>query len=339
MSDTQEGSVVLLSSPGMHITAERIQKLLCGKDCRFIRCEADYHTFANGEIKPHIPETVRGKQIFFLHPMLEPDPNRAVMQLLLTCDALKRASVSGITIVAPFLPYLRQDRKDAPRVPISARLLADLIETNHKVERVITFDMHADQEQGFFSIPVDNLYGMMVHEQYFRDKFNNDFSNVAVIAPDFGGAVRARRFASRIDNVPVVIIEKKRVGIGSGDKKVENVAETLELIGPDVTGKDVILYDDMIDTGGSIINAANTLLDRGAKTVYGCVTHGIFSDTAIERFSKANMQVVVAETVSRTQEFYKEHHAWLSVVSTDELLAKAILESSLVGGSVSKLFQ
>lgn len=332
-----EDSIVLLSSPGMHEMADRITKMLTSRDNRFMHCMADYNVFANGEIKPHIPETVRGKSVYFLHPMLHPDPNVAVMKLLLTTDALKRASASSISLVLPFIPYLRQDRKDEPRVPISARVLADMIETNHKVDRIITLDMHADQEQGFFSIPVDNLYGMVVHTAYFKRKYKDDFSSVIVAAPDFGGAVRARRFAARLGSeVPVLIIEKKRVGYKDDGA---NSAETMELIGPDVTGKDVIMYDDMIDTGGSIMAAGKTLLEKGAKSVCAVVTHGLFSAEAEKRFKQADMQVVAVETIPRDAEYCNENESWLCFLSIDKLVAESIYESSLVGGSVSKMFE
>lgn len=284
------------------------------------------HTlFANGELKPFIPETVRGKHVFFLHPLQEPDPNIALMLMFLTADALKRASVSGITLVLPYIPYLRQDRKDEPRTPISARLIADLIETNRKVERLITLDIHADQEQGFFSIPVDNISARTVHAEYFRTKFHNNFQNIVVVAPDFGSAVRARRFAQKLGkDVPVSIIDKRRTG--------PNQIEVIGFIGPSVANKHVIIYDDMIDTGKTIRGAMSEIIRQGALSVCMCATHGIFSQRAEESFAIAGQQIVVAGTIPRTSEYIVRNSAWLSFVQIDELLADAIS-----GNSVSKL--
>jgi len=326
------GSIVLLSSPGMSDTAGRIVHLLQKSgDYRFCHCEVSYTTFKNGEIKPKILETVRSKKVYFLHDMQDPDPNIAVMKLLLVNDALKRASVTDINLVLPYMPYLRQDRKDESRVPISARLLADVIETNHKVERIITLDMHADQEQGFFNIPVDNLYGMMVLAEYFKKKYEHDFSNIVVVAPDFGSAVRARRFAKRLGpGVPVVIIEKRRSHEG---------VETLGSIGSDLKGKDAIVFDDMIDSGGTNVAAANFLYAEGVKNVVSAATHGLFSADAVKKLGCAGLEVVVTPSIPRSESFKEKHASWVSFASIDELLAEAIKETSIVGGSISKLFE
>jgi ribose-phosphate pyrophosphokinase len=324
------GGSVIVSSEGMHETAERIAILLKGRDMPIQHVRAEYTKFANGEVKPWIPETVRGEHVFFLHPLQDPDPNTAIMLMLLTADALKRASVSGITLVLPYLPYLRQDRKDKPRVPISARLLADLIESNEKVDRVITLDMHADQEQGFFSIPVDNINARGVHADYFRKRFDGDFSNVIVVAPDFGGAVRARRFATRLgEHVPVSIIDKRRPG--------PNEVEVIGFVGEGVDGRDVILYDDMIDTGGTIRAAVAEIKGLGARSIRVCATHALLSADAAAAFQAASCSVVVTPSIPRPEDYWKANASWLDVVSIDELLTSAIHEASLVGGSISKL--
>lgn len=321
---------VLLSSPGMHEMAERIMPLLKARSAHFSHQRVGYTPFANGEIKPQIPETVRGMHAFFLHPLQHPDPNTALMSMLLTCDALTRGSVAGITLVLPYIPYLRQDRKDKPRVPISARLVADLIESNPRVDRLITLDMHADQEQGFFSIPVDNLSGSVVHAEYFRKRFNNDFSNVVVVAPDFGSAVRARRFAARLnENVPVSIIDKRRPG--------PNKVKVIGFVGESVENRDIILYDDMIDTGGTIRAAVEEILRRGARSACICVTHALFSGDAEESFLEARYPVVVTPSIPRPYNYWRRHEAWLEAVSIDELLAGAMHEASTIGGSLSKL--
>ncbi len=324
------GGNIVVSSVGMHDMADRVAELLGEHSTPYSRLRADFTQFANGELKPWIPETVRGAHVFLLHALQEPDPNTAIMLMLLTADALKRASVAGITLVLPYIPYLRQDRKDKPRVPISARLLADLIEANGRVDRIITLDMHADQEQGFFSIPVDNINGMVVHAEYFRAEFNNDFSNVVVVAPDFGSAVRAERFARSLDGgVPVSIIQKRRPG--------PNQSEVVNFIGEQVDGRTVIIYDDMIDTGGTNRGAVRETLRQGARVVYTCATHGIFSGGAEAKFKEAGQRVVVTPSIPRLTDYYVEHESWLSFVSIDALVAKAIHEASIVGGSISKL--
>jgi ribose-phosphate pyrophosphokinase len=327
--DTYNGNV-LITTPGMHDMGDRIAELLASYSTPFSRMRADVVAFQNGELKPEIPDSVRGMHAFLLAELQEPDPNVALMQMLLTANALKLASVTGITLVLPYIPYLRQDRKDKPRVPISARLLADLIESNKKIERVITLDMHADQEQGFFSIPVDNINAMNVHAEYFRKLFNNDFSDVIVVAPDFGSAVRSERFARHLgENVPVSIIRKRRPG--------PNQSEVLSFIGPDVQDRRVIIYDDMVDTGGTNRGAVKELFRQRAEEVYTCVTHGIFSGTALKKFEETGQQVIVTPSIPRSESYRDENKFWLFFVSIDELLANAIHEASVVGGSISKL--
>ncbi len=321
---------VLVSSNGMHEMAERIARLLGERGTPLRHIRAEHTQFANGELKPWIPETVRGEHVFLLHPLQAPDPNTAIMLMLLTADALTRASVAGITLVLPYIPYLRQDRKDRPRTPISARLIADLIESNSRVERIITLDMHADQEQGFFSIPVDNINARVIHAEHYRKKFCGDFSTVSVLAGDFGGAVRARRFATLLDaRVPVSIIDKRRTG--------PNQAEVIGFVGESVTGRDVILYDDMLDTGGTARGAVAEVMRLGARSVEICVTHGLFSNNAEAAFKTAGYPVVVTPTIPRAPAYWEMHASWLTSVPIDELLASAIYEASLVGGSVSKL--
>ncbi len=311
--------------------ADRIAELLAaGHSTPYSRIRVSFEKFSNGELKPIIPKTVRGSHVFLLQALQEPDPNNAIMLMLLTADALKRASVAGITLVLPYIPYLRQDRKDEPRVPISARLIADLIQANAKIESVITLDMHADQEEGFFSIPVDNIKGMKVHAEYFRKELKGDFSNIVVIAPDFGSAVRAKRFAQELgENVPVSIIQKRRPG--------PNQSEVVNFIGEHVDGRIAIIYDDMIDTGGTNRGAAKEMLRQRALKVYTCVTHAILSGDAAIKFKEAGQQVVAAPSIPRSPKYCEENASWLSFVSIDELLAQAIHEASIVGGSISKL--
>jgi ribose-phosphate pyrophosphokinase len=319
----------IVSSPGMHGMARDIKEMLeSERGVRFPHHEIEYTRFSNEEYLPRIPNTVRRQRVFFLHPLQEPDPNTAIMMMLLANDALKRASVSGITLVVPYIPYLRQDRKDRPRVPISARMLADIIESNMAVERIITIDMHAEQEQGFFSIPVDNLTGMKLFADHFAKKFQGSSNPVQVVSPDFGGAVRSRRFAARLGNVPVAIIEKRR--------PAANVSEIVSVIGESVAGKEVVIFDDMIDTGGTLRTTARALREMGAAGIHLSATHGILSADACAEFSRLGFSVACTDSIPRDKAFY-ESNPWLNVVSIERLLADAMFEASLVGGSLSKL--
>lgn len=330
---------VIVSSPGMHELADQVAAHLQPYGDSFSRLKLDAMTFANNEFIAKVPGTVRRKHVFFLHGLQQPSPNEALMRMLIANEALMRSSVGEITLVIPYICYLRQDRRDdrpdesgvKKRSPITAKLVASLIEKNPAVRNIITLDMHADQEEGFFErVSVDNIRGMTVHAEYFREIFRGDFDNVLVIGPDFGSAVRARRFAKALDpETPVSLIEKTRPG--------PNEAEILSFIGLQPGGKDVIIYDDMIDTGTTIEKAARFTLEHGARSVHVCVTHGLFSRNAEEKFQDAPFTVVVTPTIPRPDYYWDEHSSWLKCVSIDRLLADAIYESSIVGGSISKL--
>lgn len=318
---------VLVSSPGMYEMGDAVQKILEVKGVSVPHYKIERTQFANGELLPRIPNTVRRQHVFLLHALQHPDPNTAMMSLLLTNDALKRASVVGITLVIPYIPYLRQDRKDQPRVPISARVIADLIESNKAVERVITIDMHAEQEQGFFSIPVDNLTSTSLFAHYFEKKLQAGQKPVAV-APDFGGAVRTRRFAIKLGGIPVAIIEKRRPG--------PNVSEMVSIVGESVDGATAIIFEDIIDTGGTIQKTAEALKKMGAAEVYLSATHGIFSKDACENFARSGLQVACTNSIPRDEAFCNSN-PWLDIISVNQMIADAIFETSLVGGSVSGL--
>lgn len=317
-----------MSSPLMHELGDQIVNELKLQGVEMPHHKMEFITFANGEVLPKIAQTIRGQHVFFLHALQHPDPNTAVMMMLIANDAMKRASAAGITLVTPFLPYLRQDRKDAPRVPITARLLADLIESNHIVKGLITIDMHAEQEQGFFSIPVDNLTGVKVFSQHIREKYGNDLSDVVMMAPDFGGAVRNRRLAIALGGIPVCILEKRRTG--------PNQSEILSVIGESITGKKVIIFEDMICSGGTAIGVVEKVLAMGAKEVCICATHGIFSRNAEDRFKQKNVSVASTESIPRKSEYYAEN-PWLTKVSIAPYFASAINETTQAGGSISKL--
>jgi len=236
--------------------------------------------FSDGESAIHIEEVVRGSDVFIIQSTCPP-ANDNLVELLIMIDALKRASAGRITAVMPYFGYARQDRKAKARDPISAKLVANLI-TTAGADRILTMDLHAPQLQGFFDIPVDHLIGVPILANYFREKFK-DTSDVVVVSPDVGSVSRSRKFAERLE-VPLAIIDKRR--------PKANVSEIMNIIG-DVNNKRVILVDDLIDTGGTIINAANALVEIGAKEVYACCTHGVLSGSAIEKIDQSPMKELV----------------------------------------------
>lgn len=330
---TEKHSKVLLATDEMAGLGQRMAERLAKRDETFGFSTIETTRFANGEVNVRLSETVRRREVYLLTSLQLPDPNSAFMRLLIANDAIARASAESIALVLPFMSYTRQDRKAKSREPISARLMADLIQVNPSVKRVLTFDLHSDQEQGFYSIPLDNLLAAFVHAPYFRQLFQGDFSNVVVVSPDFGGAVRARRFAELL-GVPVNIIDKRRLK--------PNEAEVVNFVGGDITGKDICLFDDMCDTGGSTVAAAAEVRKRGARSVTAVVTHLIFSEKdgieAEERFQEAGIKVVATESIPRSEEYLEAQRDWLTVLPLDEFLAEAVFQASKVGGSVSSLF-
>lgn len=323
-------SFALVSSPGMHELAESVRIKLKTLGLTVPHLHIEYTRFGNGEVLPRIPETIRQQHVFFFHPLQYPDPNQAIIMMLLTCDALKRASANGVTLVVPYLSYMRQDRKDKPRVPISARVVFDLIEATKVVKRIITMDLHAEQEQGFFSEPLDNLTSIPLYHDFAKERFPS-FKDVIILSPDFGGAVRARRFAEKLGiDVLVAIIEKRRPG--------PNQSEVLNIVGPSLQDKIVVMYDDMIDTGGSMLGSMKALMSmkNPPREAHVWVTHGIMSSGAEQRFADSNLSVVCTNSIPRTVE-YLAANPWLTMIPIDGLLAHTIYENTIVGGSVSKL--
>ena len=229
--------------------------------------KAEIKRFSDGEISVQIAESVRGRDVFIVQSTGAPS-NDNLMELLIMTDALRRSSASSITAVVPYFGYARQDRKAAPRVPITARLVADLIE-KAGVDRVVTIDLHAGQIQGFFDIPVDNLYGSIIFQEYIESK---NLKNPVIASPDIGGVARARYFAEKL-GLEMVIVDKRR--------EKANEAEVMNIIG-DVTGKDVIMIDDMVDTAGTMVKGAAALKANGATSVMACATHGVLSGKAYE---------------------------------------------------------
>lgn len=328
MTVSCESPFVLVSSPGMHELAEEIIQCLQRRDMQMPHYKIGYTAFANGEFLPQIPHTIRGQHVFFLHPLQHPDPNAALMMMLLAADAMRRASAAAITLVIPYIPYLRQDRKDQPRVPISARMLADVIESNKSVTHLITIDMHAEQEQGFFSIPVDNLTGIRLFSEYIRVRFQNCMDKVVAVAADFGAAVRTRRLARVLGDIPVSIFEKRRPG--------PNQAEIVSIIGASVDRARVAIYEDMIDSGHTIRGVVKALKTMGACDVIVCATHGIFSGGVERHFTDDNFPIACTDSIPRSPQYY-EKQQWLTKVSIASYLAEAIYEAAQVGGSISKL--
>ncbi len=239
--------------------------------------------FSDGEINCQISESVRGRDVFVIQPTCAPT-NDNLMELLIMTDAIRRSSAKSITAVIPYFGYARQDRKAAPRVPITSKLVANLIETAG-ITRVVTMDLHAGQIQGFFDIPVDNLYGSTVFVDYIKNK---NLKNPIIASPDVGGVARARSMASKM-GLELVIVDKRR--------EKANKSEVMNIIG-DVEGKDVILVDDIIDTAGTIVQAAAALKAKGATSVMACCTHGVLSGPAFERIENGALdELVITDTI------------------------------------------
>lgn len=270
---------------------------------------ARVRTFSDGEVMVEICENVRGRDVFIIQSTCAPTNNN-LMELLIMTDALKRASAATITAVIPYYGYARQDRKAAPRTPITAKLVADLITTSG-VNRVVTIDLHAGQIQGFFNIPVDNLYAAPVMLNYLKGRFEGE--QVVMVTPDAGGTERARAFAKRL-GCSLAVIDKRRTG--------PNVAEVMHLIG-DVRDKVAIILDDMIDTAGTLTQAAKALKENGAKAIFACATHGVLSGPAIERINNSDIEeIVLTDTIPLGEKEAQTNK--VHMLSVAELLAEAI---------------
>ena len=278
--------------------------------------------FSDGEISVNINETVRGCDVFVIQSTNNP-VNDNLMELLIMIDALKRASAGRITAVIPYYGYARQDRKAKARDPITAKLVANLI-TAAGADRVLTMDLHASQIQGYFDIPLDHLLGGNLLADYFNNK---NIEDLVVVSPDLGSVTRSRKFANQLDGeVPLAIIDKRR--------PKANVCEVMNLIG-DVKGKNVIMLDDMIDTAGTITNAANALKEFGAKNIYACCTHAVLSGPAIERIeNSAISELIVLDTIKLPKE--KENDK-IKVLTVAEMFGEAI-KKIFANESVSVLF-
>ncbi len=281
--------------------------------------EAFVGTFSDGETQVKINESVRGKEIFLIQPTCPP-VNHNLMELLILLDAFRRASARKITAVLPYYGYARQDRKVQPRVPISSKLVANLI-TQAGADRVLVMDLHAGQIQGFFDIPVDHLYAAPLLVDYIKQK---NLSDLTIVAPDPGGVERARAFAKRLE-ASLAIVDKRR--------PEPNVSQVMHIVG-EIKGKNVFIIDDMIDTGGTIIQAAETIKAKGARAVYCCATHPVFSGKAVENLENSVFEeVVVTNSIPKKNKEYKK----ITVLSIASLLGEAILRV-YKGASISSLF-
>ena len=277
--------------------------------------------FSDGEVYLQIQENVRGADVFLMQPTCNP-VDMHLMELLLMMDALKRASARRITAVIPYFGYARQDRKDKPRVPISSKLVADLL-TTAGADRALVVDLHAPQLQGFFNIPVDHLFASPVLVDHFK-KLN--LPDLTVVSPDAGGVERARFFAKKMD-AALAIVDKRRVDV--------NVAEVMHVIG-DVHGRTCLVIDDLIDTAGTLVKTARALLENGATGVYACASHAVLSGPAIENISKSDItEVVVTNTIPLSEAAHREPK--IKVLSIAGLIGRAI-QSIHEETSVSKLF-
>ncbi len=285
--------------------------------------DAELVRFKDGEIYAKINETVRGCTIFVIQSTSEP-VNESLMELLIFIDALKRASASKIVVVIPYYGYARQDRKASPREPITAKLVANLL-TSAGANRVMTMDLHAQQIQGFFDIPVDHMQALPILAKYFIEK-GLCGDDVVVVSPDVGGVKRARSLASWLD-CKIAIIDKRR--------PKPNMSEVMNLIG-EVEGKTAIFIDDMIDTGGTITNGAQAIINRGAKEAYACCTHAVFSGPAIERLEASPLKEVVISDSIQLPEHKKIDK--VKVLSADKLFSEGI-KRVFTNQSLSVLFE
>ena len=295
---------------GLAIFSGNANQPLAQEICDYLRTPLgaiNLTRFSDGEIYCQIMENVRGKDVFIVQPTCDP-VNNNLIELLILVDAFKRSSASRITAVMPYYGYARQDRKDKPRVPISSKLVADLL-TTAGVDRILSMDLHAGQIQGFFDIPVDHLFAAPVLIDYLKSL---NIPNLTIVSPDAGGVERARAFAKRL-GVGLAIVDKRRTA--------PNVAEVLHLIG-DVAGKNIIICDDMIDTAGTLVNTVHALKEKKAGKIYACATHGVLSGPAIDRLRTAPLeQLIVTNTVSMDA---SKELPNMVVLSVAKLLGEAI---------------
>ncbi|MCP4314620.1 MAG: ribose-phosphate pyrophosphokinase [Hyphomicrobiales bacterium] len=309
----------------MKLFSGNSNRVLAESICNYLNIRlgnATVRRFADQEIFVEIKENVRGEDVFIIQSTAYP-ANDHLMELLIMTDAARRASARRITAVLPYFGYARQDRKPGPRTPISAKLVANMI-TEAGANRVLTLDLHAGQIQGFFDIPTDNLYAVPILARDIKE--NYDVSNVMVVSPDTGGVVRARALAKRLDSL-LAIVDKRR------DRPGES--EVMNVIG-DVAGKDCILIDDIVDSGGTLCNAAEALLENKATSVTAYITHGVLSGGAVARVTASMLkELVITDSIQPTTAVQNAHN--IRVISTSNLIGEAITRTASEE-SVSSLF-
>jgi len=312
------------SISGLAIFSGNSNPVLTKNICDYLNLpmgNAKVKTFSDGEIQIEIDENVRSKDVFLIQSTCEPVNNNLV-ELLLMLDAFKRSSASRITAVIPYYGYARQDKKVAPRVPISAKLVADMLEVAG-ANRVITMDLHAGQIQGFFNIPVDNLFAAPVILEYIKNHFDN---NLVIVSPDAGGAERARAFAKRL-HADLAVVDKRR--------DAPNKARAMAVIG-DVAGKIAIILDDMVDTAGTLIEAAAAIIKNGASEVHACCAHAVLSGPSVERITDSKLKsLMVTDTIPLSKR--AKVCDKIKVLTISELIGEAIIRS-YKGDSVTSLF-
>jgi ribose-phosphate pyrophosphokinase len=309
---------------GIKVFSGNANVQLAEEICHYLSCDpgrAITERFSDGEFNFQIDENVRGGDVFIVQPTCPPTDSN-LMELLVMLDAFRRSSAERVTAVIPYYGYARSDKKDRPRVPISAKLVANLI-TVAGANRVLTIDLHASQIQGFFDIPVDHLYAAPVMIGYYQD---NPLPNLTVVAPDTGGAERARAYAKRLD-AELALCDKRR--------EKANVAEVMNVVG-DVRGRSCLIVDDMCDTGGSLTKVARALKEAGAGTIHACFTHAVLSGHAVEQLAQSGIEkIVITNTIPLNSHACKLQN--VKILSIAPLLAKAI-KSIHEETSVSSLF-
>lgn len=336
----RDAPIAILSTRRMTSLAGTVaEKLGAAQPGRYAHVAVETKQFPDGELKPKITESVRGKRVYLFHS-LYPDVNASLIELLFINNAIELAMASQIILVLPYFPYTRQDRKDEPRVPISAAVIPQLIATCRLVRQVITIDMHVEQEVGFFAvsgIAVDHLGAYSLHADYLLKLFQKNFQNVVFLSPDFGSTTRIKRLVGKLgckvsaDHAPL------QVGLLQKERTKDGKPKAIRYIGESLEGKDVIVYDDLIATGGTSCEAQSVIMEKGARQVVHMCTHGVFCGSAEERFSQLGARVITTGTIPRDVEYREK--PWLTILPIENILYETILANETRDGSVSKLFE
>lgn len=334
-----EKKIAIVASPSMLNIAKEVHfclensKTLLRADFNYEFVPVEIKNFPNREFVTNITENVREKRVVYFGPSFI-DPVPALMETMMTINALHLASSSEIHLLLPFIGFMRQDRKDKPRVPITGKMVADMLSMNNYVRTFTTIDLHVEQEVGFFQIPINNLPGRVIHAEYLRQRFGEDCKNLQIIAPDINGAKQAMQLAELLEcERPIGIFQKSR------DKN--DGAPKLRYTGQDPSGFHSIICDDMCDTGGTILEAGKRLQDMGAKSTTACFSHAILSSknglTAEEKFADSGISLVSTDSIPRSEEYQQKNKSWLTMLSIVPYLSHALYETHM-GGSISSLF-